>query len=203
MKFLVFNVAVVLALGFLFIGKPADIRHASDKVSEVVNDIKNRITGEYGVKQRTREKSVTAASVKQKPLKIQTDDLMQSLQKDRPEVSSLTTETARRVASNTSSVNKEASSEKKKPHTVKAKQNLKPKNGTTSLKRDKSNLHRERKARKNNAEIREILAKKTSPPSKPVTSDGNGFMSPSDRRRELMALADDMELAHAQSLGNQ
>ena len=44
MKFLIFNIAVVTALGFLFFGNPADIQQASNKVVRAVEGIKEKTT---------------------------------------------------------------------------------------------------------------------------------------------------------------
>ncbi|MEC7489956.1 MAG: hypothetical protein VYA17_10255 [Pseudomonadota bacterium] len=295
MKFLVFNVAVVLALGFLFIVKPADVRSTSDNLSKIVRDIKNRVSIDYWVKQTTSDKSATAnfekkkpagtqtdkvskslradngkvsptlkgkghkiaavnsraekqtgpesvnrgnpgntvleTFVKQKPTGTQIDDLLQPVQKDNGKVSPTLKEKGQKIAAVSSSADKQAGSERINLALIKSKQTINSKNGKINAERRKSDPYMEKVARKNNMEVRNILAEKPLPPSNPVTaeanghktnievrnilaekplppsnpvtSEGNGFMSHSDRRRELMALADDMELAHAQSLGNQ
>ncbi|MEC7489951.1 MAG: lytic transglycosylase domain-containing protein [Pseudomonadota bacterium] len=55
---------------------------------------------------------------------------------------------------------------------------------------------------KKHVEARIIPAEKRLPRSKSLASVSNGFMSLSDRRRELIRLADEMEQAHAQTLGS-
>lgn len=221
MKFLIFNIAVVTALGFLFFGNPADIQQASNKVVRAVEGIKEKV---FTVAENKTEEhaKVSLGSAKQilkntpeNPFK-KVDDINKTKQdkvdalvnkvkevlKTSPQKKTPLREVAPAI---TTKPNTPIREHKRKAIKVVQTENttkvaLKPKTIISRPKIDKIEPEKQTEAQKNNARIRELLADKPRVTPKLENRVSDGLMSPQDRRRELMVLADDMELVHAQSL---
>ncbi len=223
MKFLVFNIAVVTALGFLFFGNPADIQHASDKVARAVEGIKERVFtvaetktvrpdhGAVGSSKKTLEKEPEHHVPKHNAVQKTKQDKVDALVAKVKEVLKTTPEkkTAVRKMAPVTTTKPQAPEVKHKTEPTKVVQKVNPikvspapKSIIASPKIETIEKKKQTQAQKNNARIRALLADKPRVTPKQENTVSHGLMSPQDRRRELMALADDMELVHAQSLEN-
>ena len=223
MKFLVFNIAVVTALGFLFFGNPADIQHASDKVARAVEGIKERVFtvaetktvrpdhGAVGSSKKTLEKEPEHHVPKHNAVQKTKQDKVDALVAKVKEVLKTTPEkktAVRKLAPDITTKPQPPEAEHKteltkvvqKEDTIKVSPT--PKSIIASPKIETIEKKKQTQAQKNNARIRALLADKPRVTPKQENTVSHGLMSPQDRRRELMALADDMELVHAQSLEN-
>jgi len=238
MKFLVFNIAVVTALGFLFFGNPADIQHASDKVARAVEGIKERVFTVAETKtvrpdhvavgsskktlenepqhhvqkdnavQKTKQDKVDALVAKVKEVLKTTPEKKTAVRKLAPDITTKPKTPVREMTPVTTTKPQPPDAEHKteltkvvqKEDTIKVSPT--PKSIIASPKIETIEKKKQTQAQKNNARIRALLVDKPRVTPKQENTVSQGLMSPQDRRRELMALADDMELVHAQSLEN-
>ena len=223
MKFLVFNIAVVTALGFLFFGNPADIQHASDKVARAVEGIKEKVFtvaenktglpdhGAVGSSKQTHENKPEHHIQKVNAVQKTKQDKVDTLVAKVKEVLKTTPEKKTAVPKMAPDITTKPEPPKAKHKTAPTKVVQKvnpikvsptPKSIIASPKIETIEKKKQTQAQKNNARIRALLADKPRVTPKQENTVSHGLMSPQDRRRELMALADDMELVHAQSLEN-
>ena len=238
MKFLVFNIAVVTALGFLFFGNPADIQHASDKVARAVEGIKEKVftvaenkTGlpnhgavgsskqtlenkpEHHIQkvnavQKTKQDKVDALVAKVMEVLKTTPEKKTAVRKMAPDITTKPKTPVREMTPVTTT-KPEPPEATHKTEPTKVVQKVNPikvspasKSIIASPKIETIEKKKQTQAQKNNARIRALLADKPRVTPKQENTVSQGLMSPQDRRRELMALAADMELVHAQSLEN-
>jgi hypothetical protein len=177
MKFLAFNLAVGLALIFLFTADKGDVHKAVDRAHDLAADMKKlakETVGDETARPNTPTKIVPIAPVQQvkAPAKIET--------------------LAKAVTIAPVTPKKQAVSTPPAPPAVA------PPSALPSLKRaggappNLAPAVAKRRA--------EVLNDNPTPDPTPILKKGDKLMSTSDRRRELLSLAEEMELLYAKSV---
>ena len=192
MKFLIFNAAVILALVVLLVDHP--------KVKKV---IPHQLTGLVDtVKQKVAETTETNKSVQNSEIIKKQRTQTENIERKSPQKNTNKLQKTTQPITKTIPTKQTKKVENSVPIKVK---NTVPKTITTKQTRQTTAGHRKAKtapnktAAKNNSEIKNLLSKKQ-PKAPPSTNIKEGLMPDKIRRRDLMALSDEMEFIHARSL---
>tara|TARA_A100001037_G_scaffold74674_1_gene66872 strand:+ start:132 stop:716 length:585 start_codon:yes stop_codon:yes gene_type:complete len=192
MKFLIFNAAVIIALVVLLVDH--------SKVKKVIPHQLTNIVG--SVKQKVAKTTETHKSVQNseiiKDQKVQTDNK----ERKSPNKNNNKLQKTAQTVTKTIPTKKTTKVEKTVPIKVKNTVSKTPptkQTSQTTVGQRKAKTAPNKTATKNNSEIKNLLADKKTKAS-PSTKIKEGLMPDKIRRRDLMALSDEMEFIHARSL---
>ena len=211
MKFLIFNAAVILALVVLLVDHPKVKKVIPHQLTGLVDTVKQKVAettetnksvqnSEIIKKQRTQTENIERKSPQKN-----TNKLHKTTQ---PVTKTIPTKNTNKLQKTTQPVTKTIPTKKttkvEKIVPIKVKNTVR-KTIPTKQTRQTTAGHRKAKtapnktAAKNNSEIKNLLSKKQNKaPSS--TNIKEGLMPDKIRRRDLMALSDEMEFIHARSL---
>ena len=191
MKFLIFNVAVILALSALVFDQTKGSRQVPEKIAGVVETVKQKLEVVKTKKKDHKPSTTTKGQVVKSIQKNREVGLKDNEQKQEPIKTTqkrTTKKKLQKVKTQNRPVNQKigklGSQPKKTPSIL--RQKFKTGSGKTAI--------------KNNSEIKNLLANKPRNKSDTEKKNKEGFMPDKIRKRDLMALSDEMEFFHARSL---
>lgn len=196
MKFLIFNIAVLLSLGILIFGKPEETSVVSSKVSGVVHALKAKLY--EAAKPAVSKPRNVASDPKTKTLIVNKQGFAPVSGKREKETVVTNPEKVPMEEKRIDAPNQKNPEQRvRKPIEVQ----------DTVVKTDKKgsvahllgNTHKTKAAIRNRSDVNKVLANKTLKDKQDKVDGELGFMSDSDRRRDLMTLSDEMEEVHARS----